>query len=412
MSKPRIMSTRKPLPFSDLSPLEFERMCVWLVEREEYLQPQHFGQAGGEQGRDIVAHKPTDAGKELWYFQCKRHKHISTSSLKKEVDKYAALARTDPTKRPTGIVFVTSAVVSARIRDNVDAYCRDHGYDCDFWARTELDMRVKKYPEIVEEFFEAGDGLPERPTDPIPRRAWGLLTLLVFDLCLVIFWGWCLFGQQPNLVAYIGTVFAIIAILLAILAAVFVVRRPIVLEEAMLRLGVGRGPMYAVLGLSVLAVAITALFWPLGWIGKCGSGPTPACPVTAATDTKALFGLIDAEAQAVLNEDIELIEAIFAPDAVIRNEATGEEWDSPETYYEEKFRNEIHCRIEHDDHHILKLTDKEAWCTTASRGEWGWEGTGCTMTYENPPGSDQWQFRKDDRGCWRIVRFTYNAYSQ
>jgi len=140
--------------------------------------------------------------------------------------------------------------------------------------------------------------------------------------------------------------------------------------------------------------------------------PTPTCAVTATTDAETLFAIIDAEAQAVLSEDIELIKAIFAPDAIIRNEATGQEWDSPEAYYTEKFRNEVHCRVEHYDYHILKLTKTEALVTTRGRGEWGWEAQGCTMTYENPPDADQWRFRKDAFGCWWIVRFTYNVQTQ
>jgi hypothetical protein len=412
VSEPRIMSTRKPLPFGDLSPLEFERMCLWLVEREGYLHPQHLGEAGGEQGRDVIAYRLTGAGEELWYFQCKRRKRIDAATLKEEVDKYDALARADSTKRPAGIVFVTSAVASARVRDEMIAYCRERGYSCDFWARTELDMRVKRHPEVIQEFFDAGSEPPEGPPVPVPRRAWALVALLVLDFCLAILWGWCLFGHQPNLVAYLGAVFTIVAVPLAILVSIFVVRRPVALEEALCRLGAGRGTACAVLGLSGLAVVVTTLFWPLGWIGKCGPTATPACPLTAATDTEVLFALIDAEAQAVLDEDIELIGVIFAPDAVICNEATGEEWDGPEMYYAEKFRNEIHCRIEHYDHRVVKLTDTEAWVSTGNRGEWGWEGTGCMMVYENPPGADQWHFRKDGRGCWRVVRFTYNAHPQ
>ena len=162
VTKPSIISTNKPLPFGELSPLEFERMCLWLVEREGYLRPQHLGEAGSEQGRDVVAYKPTDAGEELWYFQCKRYQRINAATLKKEVDKYNELAGADPAKRPDGIVFVTNAVVSARVRDDVAAYCRGHGYAYDFWAHTELDMRVKTHPDVVQEFFDASSELVER----------------------------------------------------------------------------------------------------------------------------------------------------------------------------------------------------------------------------------------------------------
>lgn len=54
MTKPNLTVTRKPLPFSELSPLEFERVCLWLIERQGYLRTQHLGEAGSEQGRDIA----------------------------------------------------------------------------------------------------------------------------------------------------------------------------------------------------------------------------------------------------------------------------------------------------------------------------------------------------------------------
>ena len=32
-------------------------------------------------------------------------------------------------------------------------FCSEHGYDSEFWAQTELDLLVKKYQDIVTEFF-------------------------------------------------------------------------------------------------------------------------------------------------------------------------------------------------------------------------------------------------------------------
>ena len=58
-SKPTITSTQHILPFERLSPVDFERMCLWLVEREGYKRARHLGLGGSEQGRDVVAYKPT-----------------------------------------------------------------------------------------------------------------------------------------------------------------------------------------------------------------------------------------------------------------------------------------------------------------------------------------------------------------
>ena len=62
-SQPPITGTTHTLPFDRLSPRDFERLCLWLVEREEpalslskgYERAEHLGAAGSEQGRDIVA---------------------------------------------------------------------------------------------------------------------------------------------------------------------------------------------------------------------------------------------------------------------------------------------------------------------------------------------------------------------
>ena len=65
--QPPITGTTHTLPFDKLSPRDFERLCLWLVEREGYERAAHLGAAGSEQGRDVV---PWREG-ALWAFQCK-----------------------------------------------------------------------------------------------------------------------------------------------------------------------------------------------------------------------------------------------------------------------------------------------------------------------------------------------------
>jgi hypothetical protein len=38
MTRPPITSTTHTLPLDNLSPRDFERLCLWLVEREGYLR--------------------------------------------------------------------------------------------------------------------------------------------------------------------------------------------------------------------------------------------------------------------------------------------------------------------------------------------------------------------------------------
>jgi hypothetical protein len=153
MKKPSVTKTSHLLPFGELSPAQFERLCLWLVEREGYLGPEHLGEAGSEQGRDVRAYRATGTGEQLWYFQCKRYQTISAATLIKEVEKYDKLVIADPSKKPFGVAFVTNAALSAKARKEVTEFCVKHGYESEFWARTELDMLVKKYEDIVAEFF-------------------------------------------------------------------------------------------------------------------------------------------------------------------------------------------------------------------------------------------------------------------
>lgn len=152
-TKPDVTKGTHLLPFGELSPAQFERLCLWLVERKGYLRAEALGVAGSEQGRDVIAYRATASGEQLWYFQCKRYQAIAAATLIKEVEKYNALVIADPAKRPFGIVFVTNAALSADAREKVRTFCGQHGYECEYWAQTELDMYVKKQPDVVSEFF-------------------------------------------------------------------------------------------------------------------------------------------------------------------------------------------------------------------------------------------------------------------
>jgi tetratricopeptide (TPR) repeat protein len=171
MSKARLTSTRHILPFGELSPSQFERLCFWLVAREGYLDLEYYGEAGADRGRDVIGHRlADDGGQELWVFQCKRYGRIRSGDLKAEVDKIRVIPSDCPGGSPEGIVFVTSATVSARTRDDVKRYCSSQGLQCKFWARAELDHLAKKYDDVLEEFFHiSGTSRPrERSTAARP----------------------------------------------------------------------------------------------------------------------------------------------------------------------------------------------------------------------------------------------------
>jgi hypothetical protein len=134
--------------------------------------------------------------------------------------------------------------------------------------------------------------LGKSPTHQIQKR-W--LLALFLDPCLAAICGWCLLKDQPDLVAHPGAVIIFIGMLVAILTPVFVANRRISLEDVLRRLGTDRRYKYTILGLTVLIVSITLLFWPLGRVGKCRLTTTPiftSTPTLTETATLTPTGTI------------------------------------------------------------------------------------------------------------------------
>lgn len=148
-SRPAITRTTHVLPFDRLSPRDFERLCLAVLPHEDFNDPEHYGAAGGEQGRDIVAHRKS----KLWYIQCKRVKECGPQLLLDEVDKVRGLMLHDAALRPDGMLFIASCDVSATARDRVRKQCDKLGMACEIWGGTDLDTRVQRYPEILATFF-------------------------------------------------------------------------------------------------------------------------------------------------------------------------------------------------------------------------------------------------------------------
>ena len=147
-SRPSVTGTTHTLPFHQLSPRDFERLCLWLVQREGYEHAEHLGAAGSEQGCDIVAWREG----RRWVFQCKRVRDFHPADAEVEIDKVLGLPNE---LRPAVLVFLVACDVSDETRTRARARCAAQ-MDCHFWALTELDERVNRHPDIVEKFFQTG----------------------------------------------------------------------------------------------------------------------------------------------------------------------------------------------------------------------------------------------------------------
>src|SRR6185295_1332591 len=145
-SKPALTGSTHTLPFEKLAPVDFERLCLWLVGREGYKGAEHLGEAGSERGRDVVAWKD---GRRV-VFQCKRVRTFTAAHARAEIEKLRGLPAEE---QPQELVFVVSQAVSADTRIAARAAWGDDA-TCHFWSGGELDEKVKRHAELLAEFFQ------------------------------------------------------------------------------------------------------------------------------------------------------------------------------------------------------------------------------------------------------------------
>ena len=144
MVKPRRTSSKHVLHFADLSPRDFERLCLWLLRKEDYADVDHVGAAGSDEGCDLSATKDGDH----WVCQCKRARRFGPKAAEKEIAKILSWPERD---RPKHVLFIVTCDVSQKTR--MRAREKAGAIRCHFWPLTNLDERVKAHKEILAEFF-------------------------------------------------------------------------------------------------------------------------------------------------------------------------------------------------------------------------------------------------------------------
>ncbi|MDY7075322.1 MAG: restriction endonuclease [Chloroflexota bacterium] len=174
--------------FRRLSSDNFERLIYWLVRGQgDFDAVQWYGSARGrDTGRDVVAHKHTDTGRERWYIQCKQHTRVKYATLREELDRLAKHAAESPGFAPHVVVFATACDIPSRAKDKATIYARALGLPApSYWDRRELDEMLAAQPETEEEFFGRQGYLQLQTylTNPV---GWGVTILLGTVLFLVV----------------------------------------------------------------------------------------------------------------------------------------------------------------------------------------------------------------------------------
>ena len=72
------------LRFDELSPREFEELCLALVRALGHSETEHTGAAGMDRGWDVRSRDPEG---RLWCIQCKRVQNLEPSKVVRELRK-------------------------------------------------------------------------------------------------------------------------------------------------------------------------------------------------------------------------------------------------------------------------------------------------------------------------------------
>lgn len=130
----------------------------------------------------------------------------------------------------------------------------------------------------------------------------------------------------------------------------------------------------------------------------------------AKTDAEAIHWLIEAEAQAAVAADLNLIKDIFAVDAIIidygdRNLPV--KWNNPIDRYQPLFEAYQFISLQND--HIMArrpIQGETAYYVSGSHGSYQHDGQ--TIPLQNPDDASHWTVTKI-AGCWKITKFEFNA---
>ncbi len=131
-----------------------------------------------------------------------------------------------------------------------------------------------------------------------------------------------------------------------------------------------------------------------------------ATPV-AATDEEAIRQLINAECEAVVQQDIDRLQGIWAPDGVVTDannspdntadDVTWKSWEAIRDRYVNLVFPSNPTFCEHPDVQVTVNADKTSATAT----------TGVRIGITNATNSNNWVFKKDSNG-WRITSLVYN----
>ncbi len=150
--------TEHHLNYFELSPRQFEELCHWLLEAMGHREVRHWGDAGSEDGCDVVSTAPDG---RRWVTQAKRVQRFGKAQAADEVRK---VLRKPPTPSPDVYLLAATCPVSRETEEHLVEVIQGE-FELKVWGLTSFDKRVREYPLVKARFFGP---------DEEPRTFWNV----------------------------------------------------------------------------------------------------------------------------------------------------------------------------------------------------------------------------------------------
>lgn len=151
---PPVQTKLQELPFSELSWEDFEKLCLRLVKLDATVEYcTLYGRRGQKQyGIDIYARKSLDDKYKV--YQCKNVKEFGKGDIEDAVTEFLKGKWANKSE-----IFVLCTPLNLRdikLQDTIEQENRilkEKGIIFISWDRSELNLKLKNHPEIVDDFF-------------------------------------------------------------------------------------------------------------------------------------------------------------------------------------------------------------------------------------------------------------------
>lgn len=150
--------------WSQITPIDFEKLCAVILEILGFTNLQWFGKSGGDKGRDIVAKKeesPLPASRRIatWVVQCKLY--LSKPPSKRDIQSFLVDALEH---NPDHVLFIVTNTLTPDTKDWIETITqlREYPFDIHCWEELDLEREIAKHKS------EIAQRLPKLFSQPNP----------------------------------------------------------------------------------------------------------------------------------------------------------------------------------------------------------------------------------------------------